>query len=107
MVAAVIVAAQVASDVLRGLAHGDFVLPNTSFLIGLMQTVTAGVVPRKLFSMLWEMLLGALSPIICSIAASDGDKVARQGAAKRFARLWAAGQAAGPGQAAGQGSGNQ
>lgn len=90
---------QVAADLLRGLAHGDFILPNSSFLIGLLQTITAGLVPRRVFSMLWEMVLGAVSPIICSIVAAEHDGVARQGAAKRFARLWAAGQAAGAGQA--------
>lgn len=84
---------------LRGLAHGDFILPNSSFTIGLLQTITAGLVPRKLLSMLWQALLGALSPIICGVVAAEHDGVAKQGAAKRFARLWAAGQAAGAGQA--------
>ena len=91
---------QVASDLLRGLAAGDFILPNSSFLVGLLQTITAGLVPRKLLHMLWEGLLGALAPLICSVTAAEHDGVARQGAAKRFARLWAAGQAAGAGQAA-------
>ena len=93
---------------MRGLAHGDYILPNSSFLVGLLQTITAGLVPRKLLSMLWEMVLGALSPVICSVVAAEHDGVARKGAVKRFARLWAAGQAAGPGQAAGHaGSGTQ
>lgn len=90
---------QVASDLLQGLAHGDFILPNSSLLIGLLQTITAGLVPRKLLHLLWEVVLGALAPLICSVVAAEHDGVARQGAAKRFARLWAAGQAAGAGQA--------
>lgn len=90
---------QVAVDLLRGMAHGDFILPNSSFLVGLLQTITAGLVPRKLLSMLWEVVLSAVSPLICSVVAAEHDGVARQGAPKRFARLWAAGQAAGAGQA--------
>jgi hypothetical protein len=66
--------------------------------VGLLQTITAGLVPRRLLSLAWEGLLGALSPLICSIVAAEHDGVARAGAATRFARLWKQGQAAGAGQ---------
>lgn len=66
-------------------------------MIGLLQAITAGLIPRRLLASAWEGLLGLLSPLICSIVSAEHDGVARQGAAKRFARLWAAGQAAGQG----------
>lgn len=88
---------QVASVILCGIASGQFLLPNSSFLIGLLQTITAGLIPRRLLAVAWEGLLGLLSPLICSIVSAEHDGVARQGAARRFARLWAAGQAAGQG----------
>ncbi|WIA09967.1 hypothetical protein OEZ85_010179 [Tetradesmus obliquus] len=87
----------VAAQLLRGLARGEFLLPNSSFLIGLLQSITAGLIPRRLASLAWEALLGLASPLICSLVAAEHDGVARQGAARRFARLWAAGQAAGQG----------
>lgn len=90
---------RVARDLLRGVAAGDFILPNSSFLVGLLQTITAGLVPRRLLAMAWQCLLGALSPVICSLVAAEHDGVARQGAVQRFARLWKQGQAAGAGQA--------
>jgi hypothetical protein len=90
-------ACQVAAQLLRSLARGEFLLPNSSFLVGLLQSITAGLIPRRLANLAWEALLGLASPLICSLVAAEHDGVARQGAARRFARLWAAGQAAGQG----------
>ncbi|KAF6257302.1 hypothetical protein COO60DRAFT_1696499 [Scenedesmus sp. NREL 46B-D3] len=87
----------VAVQLLRGLARGEFLLPNSSFMVGLLQSITAGLIPRRLACLLWEALLGLASPLICSLVAAEHDGVARQGAGRRFARLWAAGQAAGQG----------
>lgn len=83
--------------ILAGLASGDFLLPNSSFLIGVLQTITAGLIPRRIIAMAWEGLLGLLGPVLASIVSAEHDAVAKQGAAKRFARLWCAGQAAGQG----------
>jgi len=79
------------------MARGDFLLPNSSLSIQLLQTLTAGLIPRQLLSLIWQGLLGLVGPLICHFAASEHDGVARQGASKRFARIWNAGQAAGQG----------
>lgn len=89
--------AQVARKLLAGLASRRFLLPNSSFLVGLLQSITAGLVPRGMLSGLWEALLGALSPLICTAVAAEHDGVARSGAATRYATLWSAGSAAAEG----------
>ena len=83
--------------ILTGIASGDFLLPSSSFLIGVLQAITAGLIPRRLIAVAWEGLLGLLGPVLASIVSAEHDGVARKGAAKRFARLWSAGQAAGQG----------
>jgi hypothetical protein len=70
------------------MAAGQFVLKNPVFLIGLLQTICAGLIPRQLLRLPWEMLLGFLAPIICWVTAAEHDGIAAKAASERFAGLW-------------------
>jgi hypothetical protein len=76
---------QVAAALLKGMAAKQFQLSNPILLLDILQSVCAGLVPRRLLRLPWEMLLGALSPIICWATAAEHDALCRKTVAQRFA----------------------
>ncbi|GAX79411.1 hypothetical protein CEUSTIGMA_g6852.t1 [Chlamydomonas eustigma] len=82
-------AEQVARYIVKGLESGNsFHLPNPDFGLRIHAAATKGIVPRNIFLLLPEMLIGLIAPIIHFFYASFMDKIATKHASRRFSKFW-------------------
>ena len=85
---AILTFVQVAKCIAKGLARGDYVLPNPDLGIMIHTTAVLGMIPRSFPWVLVEMLIGWIAPVLHAFLGASWDRVARKHAPKRFSKLW-------------------
>ncbi|GLC33215.1 hypothetical protein PLESTB_000358700 [Pleodorina starrii] len=84
---------QVAAGLMAGLLRGAYLLPTPDLGLQVNIVTTKGLTPRSFPGVLLDMLLSAIAPLVHWAFVAMFDRVARRHAQRRFAKLWASGEA--------------
>ncbi|GIL76036.1 hypothetical protein Vretimale_5676 [Volvox reticuliferus] len=82
---------QVATILMAGILRGDYLLPTPDLGLQVNVIATKGLLPRSFPSVLLDMLVGFIAPLVHWAVVGMFDRIARRTAAPRFAKLWGTG----------------
>lgn len=84
---------KVATCMVAGLMHGDYMLPTPDLLLSVHARIVKALSPRSFPGVLLDMVIGFFGPVIHWIYLASVDGFSRKHAKSRYSQFWGPGNA--------------